>query len=342
MINNSLLLFGTSDIVLVSVFGAIFIALVVYACFVPMKTWFTALFSGCYIPSWKLISFKNNKLDLNDILNAYSISKKGNLGVSLKEIVNLFVSGGNALEVMRALKLAKDADLSLGLELASAIELSSHNTVELIQDSINSHLVKIDGISGFAQDKVEIIASANISVKLNLYKYISGLGLDDLKSNIRAWIMENIAKSKDHKLILSEPNKSLLSNLDLRVVTKNSMYDVIDINISSISVGRDLNAERELQAAEKEKIYAQIEAERMRNAEEIKELQMRTKTEQMKSTVLQAEAEVPMAISQAIKEGRFSVMDYYKLMNLQADTALRRAIINENKNQSDSDDGDLF
>ncbi len=155
-------------------------------------------------------------------------------------------------------------------------------------------------------------------------------------------LMENIAKSKDHKLILSEPNQSLLSNLDLRVVTKNSMYDVIDINISSISVGRDLNAERELQAAEKEKIYAQIEAERMRNAEEIKELQMRTKTEQMKSTVLQAEAEVPMAISQAIKEGRFSVMDYYKLMNLQADTALRRAIINENKNQSDSDDGDLF
>ena len=48
-----------------------------------------------------------------------------------------------------------------------------------------------------------------------------------------------------------------------------------------------------------------------------------------------------MAISQAIKEGRFSVMDYYKLMNLQADTALRRAIISDNKNQ-DNNDGDLF
>lgn len=342
MVNNSLLLFGTSDIVLVSVFGAIFIALVVYACFVPMKIWFTALFSGCYIPSWELISFKNNKLNLNDILNAYSIAKKSSLEVSLKEIVNIYLANGNALEVVRGLKLAKDAGLSLSLKLATAIELSSHNVVELIQNSINSTLVEIDKINGFAQDKVEIIASANVSVKLNLFKYVSGLGLDDLKSNIKAWIMENIAKAKDHKQILSEPNQSLLSNLDLRVVTKNSMYNVIDINISSISIGRDLNAERELQVAEKEKIYAQIEAERRKNAEEIKELQMRTKTEQMKSTVLQAEAEVPMALSQAIKEGRFSVMDYYKLMNLQADTALRRAIISDNKNQPDSDDGDIF
>ena len=78
----------------------------------------------------------------------------------------------------------------------------------------------------------------------------------------------------------------------------------------------------------------------MKNAEEIKELQMRTKTEQMKSNVLQAEAEVPRAISQAIKEGRFSVMDYYKLMNLQADTALRKAIIDENKNAPYDDDDD--
>ena len=68
---------------------------------------------------------------------------------------------------------------------------------------------------------------------------------------------------------------------------------------------------------------------------------MRTKTEEMKSTVLQAEAEVPQAISQAIKEGRFSVMDYYKLMNLQADTALRRAIINDSKN-TDDDEGDFM
>ena len=341
MSNLSLLLFGTTDIVLVSIFGALLIAFVVYVCFVPVKIWFTALFMGCYIPSWKLISFKNNKLNLIDILNAYSISKKSQLNVSLKDIFNLYTSGGNALEVMKALKLAKDANIALNFELASAIDIASHDVVHAVQNSINSKLVEIDEIQSFAKDKVELIVSANVSIKLNLSKYINGLGLDDLKSNIKAWIMENISKAKSHIAILGEPNQTLLSNIDFRVISKNSMYYVLDINISNISIGRDLNAENDIHVAEKEKIYAQIEAERLKNAEEIKELQMRTKTEQMKSTVLQAEAEVPMAISQAIKEGRFSVMDYYKLMNLQADTALRRAIISDNKNQ-DNNDGDLF
>lgn len=342
MSNLSLLLFGTTDIVLVSIFGALLIAFVVYVCFVPVKIWFTALFMGCYIPSWKLISFKNNKLNLMNILNAYSISKKSQLNVSLKDIFNLYTSGGNALEVMKALKLAKDANIALNFELASAIDIASHDVVHAVQNSINSKLVEIDEIQSFAKDKVELIVSANVSIKLNLSKYINGLGLDDLKSNIKAWIMENISKAKSHIAILGEPNQTLLSNIDFRVISKNSMYNVLDINISNISIGRDLNAENDIHVAEKEKIYAQIEAERLKNAEEIKELQMRTKTEQMKSTVLQAEAEVPMAISQAIKEGRFSVMDYYKLMNLQADTALRRAIISDNKNQDNNDDGDLF
>ena len=63
----------------------------------------------------------------------------------------------------------------------------------------------------------------------------------------------------------------------------------------------------------------------------------------MKAAVLEAEADVPRALSEAIKEGRFNVMDYYKLMNLQADTALRRAIISEKSEESDEDDeGDFF
>ena len=81
----------------------------------------------------------------------------------------------------------------------------------------------------------------------------------------------------------------------------------------------------------------------MKNAEEIKEIQSRTKTEQTKASLLEAESQVPLAISQAIKEGRFSVMDYYKLMNLQADTALRRSIVSGKDDSSDgSADDDIF
>lgn len=342
MINLSLLNFGATEITLVSIFGALLIGIIVYLCFVPMKSYFTAIFSGCYISSFRLISIKNRKLNVADVVSAYIMSKKAKINVSLDEIENLFLSEGNPIAVFKAMNMAKDANIKLDYKLAAAIELTSHNVCEVVQNSILSKVEKIEGIKGITQDNFELVVGVRFSVKINLLSYTTGLGLDDLKSTLSAWIMENISRTKDHKLALKSPSSSLLSNVDVRVLTQKSMFDILDMNISSIDISRDLNAEREIKSAEKEKIYAQIEAERMKNAEEIKELQMKTKTEQMKSTVLQAESEVPLAISQAIKEGRFSVMDYYKLMNLQADTALRRAIINDNKNSSsDDEEGDF-
>ncbi len=347
MTYSSLLNFGTASIVLVSVFGAILLAAIIYLCLVPLKSYFTALFSGMYIPSFRLISIKNRKLNVAEVVNAYIMAKKSGLNISLHDIENLMLSGGSAIETIKAINLANSSNFKLDYQLASGIELASHNILQVVQDSINSQVIIVDDANAFTQDEIEIKAKARVSIKVKLDKYLTGLGLDDLKGTISAWIMENIAKTKNYKDILKEPNKCLLSNLDLRVVTQKSIYNVVDINIASLEIGRDLNQEREIKSAEKEKVFAQIEAERRKNAEEIRELKMRTKTEEMKSAVLEAEADVPRAISQAIKEGRFSVMDYYKLMNLQADTAMRRAIINDNNSNrpggDDSDDeGDFF
>lgn len=335
---STLLAFGTAEIVLVSVFGAILLGFIVYLCFVPMKNWFTALFSGAYIPSFKLISIKNRKIVVADVVEAYAMAKKSAQNIKLREIESLILSGGDAKAVISALIIAKRAGVELDFALASAIEISTHNIVEVITNAINTKIDKVEDIKAFTQDKVEIIVKANFSVKLDLAKYTTGLGLDELKATIGALLIENISKSQNHEDILKAPNKTLLSNFNLKLIAQRSRYTLLDINIEGVETGRNLTAEIEVQAAEKEKIYASIEAERMKHAEEIRELKMRTKTEEMKSEVLEAEKEIPIAISQAIKEGRFSVMDYYKLMNLQADTALRRAFIKNN----DSDDEGEF
>ena len=336
-----LLAFGATEITLVSVFGAILLILIIYYCIVPLKSLFTALFAGCYIPSYRLISLKSRKFNVKDIVSAYIMTKKAKRNISLNEIETLVTSGGNIVNVIKAMNMAEEASIKLGFNLACAIELASGDVFNVVRDAIVSKVVEVRDIRGFTQDNIEIIANAKFSVKVNINKYLNSLGLEDLKNNVSAWIMENISKTKDYKALLAEPNPSLLSNMDLRVITQKSMFEMYDINITSVEMGRDLNLESEMRQAEKDKIYASIEAEKMKNKEEIKEIQMRAKTEEMKSTVLQAEAEVPQAISQAIKEGRFSVMDYYKLMNLQVDTALRRAIISDNKKQDD-DDGDLY
>ena len=45
-----------------------------------------------------------------------------------------------------------------------------------------------------------------------------------------------------------------------------------------------------------------------------------------RAKVVLAEAEIPLAIAEAFKNGQLGVMDYYKLTNIQADTKMRSSI----------------
>ena len=57
-----------------------------------------------------------------------------------------------------------------------------------------------------------------------------------------------------------------------------------------------------------------------------REQEMRATVEENRAKVVLAEAEVPLAIAQAFRDGRLGVMDYYNLKNLQSDTEMRNAI----------------
>ncbi|MEP6473154.1 MAG: flotillin-like FloA family protein, partial [Gemmatimonadota bacterium] len=48
--------------------------------------------------------------------------------------------------------------------------------------------------------------------------------------------------------------------------------------------------------------------------------------QEMKAKVIEAEAQLPLAMAEAFRKGLFGVIDYQKYKNLQADTAMRQAI----------------
>ena len=51
--------------------------------------------------------------------------------------------------------------------------------------------------------------------------------------------------------------------------------------------------------------------------------------EEMKAKVVEAEAEVPLALAEAFRSGNLGVMDYYRLNNIKADTDMRDSISKE-------------
>jgi uncharacterized protein YqfA (UPF0365 family) len=51
----------------------------------------------------------------------------------------------------------------------------------------------------------------------------------------------------------------------------------------------------------------------------------------MQAKVVEAQAEVPLALAEAFRAGRLGIMDYYKMENIQADTGMRKTIGGEDK-----------
>ena len=52
----------------------------------------------------------------------------------------------------------------------------------------------------------------------------------------------------------------------------------------------------------------------------------RAKIEDNRALVVLAEAEVPKAMADAFRQGNLGIMDYYRMKNIQADTAMRGSI----------------
>ena len=55
------------------------------------------------------------------------------------------------------------------------------------------------------------------------------------------------------------------------------------------------------------------------------------KVQEMRANLVEAEAQVPMAMADAFRNGNLGVMDYIRYRNVQADTAMRNSIAGEDE-----------
>ena len=61
------------------------------------------------------------------------------------------------------------------------------------------------------------------------------------------------------------------------------------------------------------------------------EQEMKARTQEMRAKVVEAEAQVPQAMAEAFRSGNLGIMDYQRLKNIQADTAMRESIAGPEK-----------
>src|SRR5690606_26951861 len=95
-------------------------------------------------------------------------------------------------------------------------------------------------------------------------------------------------------------------------------FEILSIDIADADVGRHIGAQLQTDQAEADKNIAQAKAAERRFAAQAREQEMKAQVEEMRARVVEAEAQVPLALAEALRQGKLGVMDYYAMKNIDA------------------------
>ena len=101
-----------------------------------------------------------------------------------------------------------------------------------------------------------------------------------------------------------------------------------------MDVGKNIGAELQTDQAEADKRIAQAKAEERRALAVAMEQEYKAEAQKQRAFVIAAEAQIPLAMAEAFRNGNLGVMDYQRYRNVQADTAMREAIAGQSDSTS--------
>lgn len=299
---------------------------------VPIKIWFKASTNGAKISMVKLAGLKQRNVDISQIVDNYIIIKKAGLSIDIDEMQTHMVAGGNISNVVNALIAAENAKVDLSVDMAKAIDLSGKDACEVVKNCINPKVIESSEVSAIAKDGIELKVKVKATIKAVISKFLGSAGEDTILARITEGIVGGVGSLGSHQEILRNPDlisKYLLTkNLD-----KDTAYEVLSVEVSSIDFGRNIGIQLKLDEIEIDKKLSGIKAEEIRAKSILQEQEMRIKTEEMKMEKMKAEAEIPKMIAKAFEEGKMSLMDYYKMQNIIADTNMRKAWTSTNNDE---------
>ena len=293
--------------------------------FIPLGLWISALAANVKVGIFQLVGMRFRRVPPGLIVNCKVKSAKAGLDVSINQLEAHYLAGGNVDRVINALIAAERATIALGYELAAAIDLAGRNVLEAVQMSVNPKVITTPKISAMAKNGIEVSSVARVTVRANIARLVGGAGEETIIARVGEGIVSTVGSSESHKDVLENPD--LISKTVLeKGLDAGTAFEILSIDIADVDVGRNIGAQLQMDQAEADKRIAQAKAEERRVMAVAQEQEMQAYTQEMRARVVEAQAEVPKAMAQALREGKLGVMDYYTMQNIQADTDMRSSI----------------
>lgn len=316
----------------------IFILILLFFRYVPLGLWVTAYFSGAKVTIGDLIGMRLRRVIPSRIVNPLIKATKAGLDLQTNELEAHYLAGGNVNMVVDALIAAQRANIDLEFEQAAAIDLAGRNVFEAVQVSVNPKVIETPIIAGVAMDGIEVKAKAKVTVRANIERLVGGAGEETIIARVGEGIVTTVGSATKHSIVLENPD-SISQTILRKGLDSGTAFEILSIDIADVDVGRNIGAKLQADQAMADKKIAQAKAEERRAFAVAKEQEMLAEVQRMRAKVIEAESQVPLAISEAFRKGNLGVMDYYNLRNVQSDTNMREAIAKENHVESQSEQG---
>jgi len=290
-----------------------------------LSLWVQALVSGAKVGLFNIVFMKFRKVPPKLIVKAKIMAVKAGIAITTDELESHFLAGGDVMRVVQALIAADKANIDLKFKRAAAIDLAGRNVLEAVQMSVNPRVIETPLVAAMAKDGIQLKAISRVTVRANIDRLVGGAGEETILARVGEGIVTTIGSADTHKLVLENPD-----SISKRVLEKGldagTAFEILSIDIADVDVGKNIGAELETDRAEADKKIAQAKAEERRAMAFAVEQEMKARVESMRAKVVEAEAQIPLAIADAFSKGNLGIMDYYRMKNIMADTQMRDKI----------------
>ena len=308
---------------------AVIVVLSIFFHYVPFVLWLSAKVSGVQISLLQLFLMRIRNVPPHAIVQAMIEAHKAGLNDITRDGLEAhYLAGGHVAKVVHALVSASKANIELTFQMATAIDLAGRDVFEAVQMSVNPKVIDTPHVTAVAKDGIQLIAIARVTVRANIKRLVGGAGEDTVLARVGEGIVSSIGSAESHKAVLENPDS--ISKLVLKKgLDAGTAFEILSIDIADIDIGKNIGAALQIDQANADKNIAQAKAEERRAMAVALEQENKARAQEARAHVIEAEAEVPKAMAEAFRNGNLGIMDYYRMKNIQADTAMRDNIAKE-------------
>ena len=296
--------------------------------------WLQAFMARSNVTFWSLIGMKLRKVDIRQIVLSKISAIQAGLNLTTEQLESHYLAGGRVPNVVRAMIAAHRAQIELDWSKATAIDLAGRDILDAVQTSVNPKVIDVPNIGsgrqtidGVAKDGIQLKVKARVTVRTSIQQLIGGATEETIIARVGEGIVTSIGSSDTYKHVLENPD-SISKTVLHKGLDAGTAFEILSIDIADIDVGENVGAKLQADQANANVRVAQADAEKRRALAVAGEQEFKALAQQNRAKVIEAEAQIPLAMAEAFRSGHLGIMDYYRMRNIQADTSMRETLGN--------------